>query len=1024
MRKYIGLFTLEYPINHCDVALQLNQKLILHSDTLVFDERISNGGQLNIKLMPTNIISYLYTEDGQYCTKLYHFYQEIWSFLLNYDYVSLNISVLDITQYNYIVQFKVYLLEKSFKEQEKIISQIKKVDQNEKDSKKEKAKQKLVHQYAKESFIILFEILNLKISQRASLRPNQETQYLDQFLVEKFGNLEFYEYTYLSKNLLIPCNLNKNQVNVTKDKIIKIKKQVKPDDEEGQIQIEQQENDTNLFSVNEQQSFQFTLCKQPEDLKNNLFNYQAQAIQWMLYREHRISAQTLNLQNQQQSLNKMWSEIQISDDINIYFNEFTGQFSEKVVASKDVKGGILADAMGLGKTICSIGLILLVKEMKQQQLNDNNQEPQGKKVKLEKQNGNTLLVVELSVFEHWIEEIERHTKQNKLEVYQYYKPQSRVKEIQLEVYDIVITTYGVLKKDCTKNGLLYMYEWERIILDEAHVIKSKSTACAKAASSIQAKCRWCLTGTPIQNHLEDLYSLFHFLQVETFSDYYWFNHYINKQQDKAAKFNLLHEILKPLLLRRTKQSESIKSSLNLPSKQHFIFRVKMSKQEQKFYDTLYLNTCKYIKEYFGIGLEQKKKKIRYMHAFQLLSSLRQCCDHVGLIANKLRNKAMQKIVATKQKSEQLIKQFIENAQQNLEKSLKAQILQLQQKQETAANQNQMEEIEEDDDLSIEDQFSDNSSTADESKSLLDLNQIENDLRNKIQYLDKVQMDIQSPEFAQKKYESIFQKVKNDDCVICTIPLREKNIIYYLSCGHVFCSCIEDIFKNRNETIPCPICRQEIEQKGKIKLYQNLQKIQEEQPQKQNIQEEANVPNQQEWYQESSKINEILKYIEYVWKKNEKVVVFTQWLSIMNFIEGKLRIKGIEFKKIQGKMDKNQRKASIKDFFEKQITVMLISLKAGAYGINLSCANHVLLVDPWWNPAVEDQAVERVHRLGQQKQVQIVSFICENTIEERVLQMHQKKRQLFKDALQLKFNDHEEFSFQDQIEFVMNQKMDS
>ncbi|CAK67377.1 unnamed protein product (macronuclear) [Paramecium tetraurelia] len=942
------------------------------------------------------------------CTKLYHFYQEIWSFLLNYDYVSLSISVTDITQYNYIVQFKVYLLEKSFKEQERLINQIKKVDQNEKDLKREKLKQKLVHQYAKESFIILFEILNLKVPIRASLKPNQDTQALDQFLVQKFRNLEFYEYTYLSKNLLIPNNLNNNQGNVTRDKINQIKKQVKPDDEDSQIQIEQEENNGNLFSVNEQQSYLFTQCQQPEDLRNNLFDYQSQAVQWMLYREQRISAQTLNLQGQKQSLNKMWSQIQLDDDIYIYFNELTGQFSEKAVPSKDVKGGILADAMGLGKTICSIALILLGREMKQQQLNDINSEPLGKKVKLDKEAGNTLLVVELSVFEHWIEEIERHTKLNKLEVYQYYKPQSRVKEIKLEVYDIVITTYGVLKKDFTKNGLLYMYEWERIILDEAHVIKSKSTACAKAASSIQAKSRWCLTGTPIQNHLEDLFSLFHFLQVETFSDYYWFNHYINKQQDKAAKFNLLHEILRPLLLRRTKQSESIQSSLNLPSKQHFIVRVKMSNQEKKFYNTLYFNTQKYLKEFFGIGQQQKTKKIGYMHVFQLLSSLRQCCDHVGLIANKLKNKALQQQQqqqsTNKQKSELVIKQFIENAQYNLERSLKAQIQSLQQKQEQAEAQQQ--ELEDDDDFSVQDEFSENSSTADEVKPQLDLKEIENDLKLKIQQLDKIQIESQDFENTQRKYESIFEKVKNYDCAICLEPLKEKSIIYYLSCEHIFCSCLESLPK-QNETIVCPICRQEIENKDKIKL----------------IQTKPAPSPQDDWYKESTKINEVLKYIEYVWKKNEKVVIFTQWISIMNFIEGKLRVKGIEFRKIQGKMDKNQRKASIKDFFEKQITVMLISLKAGAYGINLSCANHVLLVDPWWNPAVEDQAVERVHRLGQQKQVQIVSFICDNTIEERVLQMHKMKRQLFKDALQLKLP-NQEFSFQDQIEFVMNQQMES
>ncbi|CAD8060264.1 unnamed protein product [Paramecium sonneborni] len=1024
MKKYLGMFTLQYPINHCDVTLQLNQQLKIQSDHLQFEENEFQSGKQQTKLKPTDIISVLSTEDDQYCIQVYHLYQEIWSFLINYNYVSLSISVIEITQFNYVVQFKVYLLEKSFQEQEKIINDINKDNQNQKDQKREKRRQKLVHQYAKESFLILFEILNLKFSIRASLRPKQETKSLDQFLVDKFRKLEYFKRNQLCQKLLIPSNLkNDEQVNVTQEKINQIEQQIKIDELEYQSinKIEQEENNQNLFSVNEQESYQFTICQQPQDLKNNLFIYQAQATNWMLYREQRITAEVLNLQNQQQNLNKMWSEIKLNVNEYIYFNELTGQFSENSVPSKDVKGGILADAMGLGKTICSLALILLSREMKQQQQNDDTEEPYKKKVKLDKKYGNTLLVVQKSVFEHWIEEIEKHTQQNKLEVYQFYKPQSRQKDIKLEVYDIVITTYGVLKQDFTKNRFLYSYEWERIILDEAHIIKSKSTTCAKAASSVEAQCRWCLTGTPIQNHLEDLFSLFHFLQVETFQDYYWFNHYINKQQDNTIKFNLLHEILKPILLRRTKQQDSIICQLNLPIKKHIIVKVNLSKEEQEFYNTLYVNTCKQLKEYFGIGMKQKIIRSRYMHIFQLLSLLRLCCDHVGLVVSKLRNKTIQQFTANKQKSELLIKQFIQNAQQNLEQSLKATILKLEQKQENLRQQNQEDEIEEDDDFSI-DEIS-YQSTADETQNQqnqqeqpMNQDEIERELRNHIQQLEKVNEDKQDDKQTQKKYESIFQRIQNEDCAICQEAFNIKNQIYYLGCTHLYCSdCFENLQK-QNQSVICPLCRTQIQKNDKIKI---VYKWSEKQDQKSN--QNVQIPNTQPWYKESSKINEIIKYIEFVKNKNEKVVIFTQWLSIMNFIEGKLRIRKIQSRNIQGKMDINQRKAAIKDFFEQNITVMLISLKAGAYGINLCCANHVLLVDPWWNPAVEDQAIERVHRLGQDKSVQIMSYICENTIEDRVLQLHKKKRQLFKDALHLKLPDHE-FNFQDQIEFVMNQKL--
>lgn len=104
--------------------------------------------------------------------------------------------------------------------------------------------------------------------------------------------------------------------------------------------------------------------------------------------------------------------------------------------------------------------------------------------------------------------------------------------------------------------------------------------------------------------------------------------------------------------------------------------------------------------------------------------------------------------------------------------------------------------------------------------------------------------------------------------------------------------------------------------------------------------------------ESSKINKILKYIKYVQSLGEKVVIFTQWIKVLNFIEGRLRTEEITFRKITGSMNKKERERAINDFFQENVTAMMISLKAGAYGINLCCANHVILVDPWWNPAVE------------------------------------------------------------------------
>lgn len=78
---------------------------------------------------------------------------------------------------------------------------------------------------------------------------------------------------------------------------------------------------------------------------------------------------------------------------------------------------------------------------------------------------------------------------------------------------------------------------------------------------------------------------------------------------------------------------------------------------------------------------------------------------------------------------------------------------------------------------------------------------------------------------------------------------------------------------------------------------------------------------------------------------------------------------------------------------------MISLKAGAVGLNLTVANHVILVDPWWNPAIEDQAIERVHRIGQKKQVYVTRLISDKTIEARILELHSVKKGLVNMTLQ-------------------------
>lgn len=130
----------------------------------------------------------------------------------------------------------------------------------------------------------------------------------------------------------------------------------------------------------------------------------------------------------------------------------------------------------------------------------------------------------------------------------------------------------------------------------------------------------------------------------------------------------------------------------------------------------------------------------------------------------------------------------------------------------------------------------------------------------------------------------------------------------------------------------------------------------------------------------------------------KILVFSQFVSMLQLIEKELQDRGIGHTKLTGST--RNRAAVVQAFQEdKDIRVFLISLKAGGTGLNLTQADYVYLVDPWWNPAVENQAIDRVHRIGQHENVVAVRLICPDTVEEKILNMQQVKRTLAEDLIQ-------------------------
>lgn len=143
--------------------------------------------------------------------------------------------------------------------------------------------------------------------------------------------------------------------------------------------------------------------------------------------------------------------------------------------------------------------------------------------------------------------------------------------------------------------------------------------------------------------------------------------------------------------------------------------------------------------------------------------------------------------------------------------------------------------------------------------------------------------------------------------------------------------------------------------------------------------------------ESAKIDTLIEHIGYQHVRH-KILVFSQFVTMLDLIRIQLETRGIPFQYLTGQT--RNRSERIKDFQDNpDIRVFLISLKAGGTGLNLTQADYVYLVDPWWNPAVENQAIDRAHRIGQHKNVVAVRLICPNTIEEKILQLQQTKKDL-------------------------------
>nr|XP_042709590.1 helicase-like transcription factor isoform X3 [Chrysemys picta bellii] len=234
-----------------------------------------------------------------------------------------------------------------------------------------------------------------------------------------------------------------------------------------------------------------------------------------------------------------------------------------------------------------------------------------------------------------------------------------------------------------------------------------------------------------------------------------------------------------------------------------------------------------------------------------------------------------------------------------------------------------------------------------------------------------------------KMKLVLSSGSDEECAIC---LDSLNLPVITHCAHVFCKpCICEVIQSEQPNAKCPLCRNEL----------RVEHLVECPPEESDSSIEKK--GDREWIS-SSKINALMHALIDLRKQNPavKCLIVSQFTTFLSLIEIPLKESGFVFTRLNGSMAQKKRVQAIQSFQDRQTgspTIMLLSLKAGGVGLNLTAASRVFLMDPAWNPAAEDQCFDRCHRLGQKQDVIITKFIVKDSVEENMLKIQKKKREL-------------------------------